>query len=204
MRFAAATTVTTIALFAALTPVAAGQTPTGGPAYGDQATTTTPAVPVAPATTGGVDPSAHPVPVVTTTPGPQATVGVDGRAVAPAGAPAVVSSIIAAGNLIARKPYLWGGGHRRWLAAGYDCSGSVSYALHGGGLLDAPLVSGDLAHWGARGPGSWVTIYANRGHVFMVVAGLRFDTSGQRQAGTRWQPIPRSIRGYSIRHPAGL
>ena len=92
----------------------------------------------------------------------------------------------------------------RWLARGYDCSGSVSFALHGAGLLDGPLVSGDFARWGAAGPGSWVTIYANGGHVFMIVAGLRFDTSGQRESGSRWQAAPRRVRGFKVRHPVGL
>ena len=125
-------------------------------------------------------------------------------AVAPPGAPAVVQQIIAAGNRIARTPYIWGGGHRRWEDRGYDCSGSVSYALHGAGLLDAPRVSGDLGRWGAAGPGAWVTIYGNAGHVYMIVAGLRFDTSGQRLAGTRWQAARRSSRGFRVRHPIGL
>ena len=115
-----------------------------------------------------------------------------------------MQAIIAAGNRIARTKYVWGGGHARWEDRGYDCSGSVSYALHGAGLLDSPLVTGDLAHWGAAGPGTWVTIYANAGHVYMTVAGLRFDTSGPAAAGTRWQTVLRSSRGFRVRHPVGL
>ena len=102
----------------------------------------------------------------------------------PPARPPSIQQIIAAGNRIAQKQYIWGGGHRRWEDRGYDCSGSVSYALHGAGLLDAPLVSGELGRWGDAGPGRWVTIYANAGHVYMIVAGLRFDTSGPAQAGT--------------------
>ena len=137
-------------------------------------------------------------------PGAKATVGSDGMAVAPADAPDQVKQIIAAGNEIAKTPYHYGGGHGKWEDSGYDCSGSVSYALHGAGLLDSALTSGDFASWGEKGPGQWVTIYANRGHVYMVVAGLRFDTSGRSTAGTRWQTAPRSSSGYTVVHPPGL
>jgi peptidoglycan hydrolase-like protein with peptidoglycan-binding domain len=141
-----------------------------------------------------------------TTPGAKATVGSDGLAIAPADAPDVVKQIIAAGNEIAKTPYHYGGGHGRWQDSGYDCSGSVSYALHGAGLLDRPLTSGDFASWdGAQsGPGQWVTIYGNSGHVYMIVAGLRFDTSGRSAAGTRWQTASRSSSGYTVVHPTGL
>ena len=128
----------------------------------------------------------------------------DGTATAPEGAPPEIAAIIAAGNRIATLPYRYGGGHGRWEDNGYDCSGSVSYALHGANLLDSPLASGDLARWGESGPGEWVTIYANGGHAFMVVAGLRFDTSGRSATGTRWQADMRSPSGYTIRHPPGL
>jgi peptidoglycan hydrolase-like protein with peptidoglycan-binding domain len=138
------------------------------------------------------------------TPGSKATVGSDGLAVAPADAPDQVKQIIAAGNEIAKTPYHYGGGHGKWQDSGYDCSGSVSYALHGAGLLDSALTSGDLAGWGEKGPGQWVTIYANSGHVYMVVAGLRFDTSGRSAAGTRWQTASRSAGGYTVVHPPGL
>jgi cell wall-associated NlpC family hydrolase len=136
--------------------------------------------------------------------GPVPEVRSDGTAVAPLEAPDVVATIIAAGNAIATTPYIWGGGHGAWRDKGYDCSGSVSFALAGAGLMSSPLTSGLFMHWGAKGPGRWVTIYANQGHVFMVVAGLRFDTSGA-QGGTRWQPATgRSYAGFVARHPPGL
>jgi cell wall-associated NlpC family hydrolase len=128
----------------------------------------------------------------------------DGTAIAPKDAPQIVRDIINAGNVIAKTPYLWGGGHGTWSSVGYDCSGSVSFALAGAGLLDTPLTSGALAQWGAAGPGRWITIYANGGHVWMVVAGLRFDTGGLRGSGTRWQPTSRSMAGFVARHPEGL
>jgi cell wall-associated NlpC family hydrolase len=152
------------------------------------ATSTAPASTTAPATT---------VP-------PAATVSTDGLAVAPAGAPAQVIALIAAGNAIASLPYKYGGGHTSFDDRAYDCSGSVSFALHGAGLLDATLDSTGLARWGQAGPGAWITIYANKTHTYLVVAGLRFDTSGQKQAGTRWQAAPRSGRGFKVRHPLGL
>jgi peptidoglycan hydrolase-like protein with peptidoglycan-binding domain len=136
--------------------------------------------------------------------GPQATVGSDGLAVAPAGAPPQVQAIIEAGNQIASKPYKYGGGHGKWNDTGYDCSGSVSYALHGAGLLEEALPSGSFTSWGDAGPGQWVTIYANGGHMYMVVAGLRFDTSGRSNHNTRWQTEQRSSDGYTVRHPPGL
>ncbi|MEY2536253.1 MAG: peptidoglycan DL-endopeptidase CwlO [bacterium] len=128
-----------------------------------------------------------------------------GNAQAPAGAPDVVARVIAGGNAIARFPYVWGGGHGSFVDSAYDCSGSVSYALAAAGLLDRPLVSGQLASWGAPGPGRWITIYANEGHVFMVVGGMRFDTSGRDgPLGSRWQKAPRSLAGFTVRHPPGL
>jgi peptidoglycan hydrolase-like protein with peptidoglycan-binding domain len=135
--------------------------------------------------------------------GPQATLNGDGTASAPQGAPAAVAQIIQAGNQIASAPYAYGGGHNDGFTdTGYDCSGSVSYALHGAGLLKAPLDSGEFMSWGAPGPGQWVTIYANEGHVYMVVAGLRFDTSGADPS--RWQSDARSSSGYTVVHPPGL
>ncbi len=128
----------------------------------------------------------------------------DGTAVAPKDAPQIVRDVINAANVIAKTPYLWGGGHGSWAASGYDCSGSVSFALAGAGLLDSPLTSGLLARWGSAGPGRWITIYANGGHVFMEVAGLRFDTGGIRGSGTRWQATGRSTAGFVARHPEGL
>jgi cell wall-associated NlpC family hydrolase len=128
----------------------------------------------------------------------------DGTAVAPKDAPQIVRDVMNAGNVIAKTPYLWGGGHGSWAATGYDCSGSVSFALAGAGLLDSPLTSGLLAQWGAAGAGRWITIYANGGHVFMEVAGLRFDTGGIRGSGTRWQASGRGTAGFVARHPEGL
>ena len=138
----------------------------------------------------------------TVSPPALATLLADGTASPPAGAPAEVGAVIAAGNRIASLPYRWGGGHARWEDTGYDCSGSVGYALHGGGLLDASATSGDLMSYGDGGPGTWITIYANVDHVYMVVAGLRFDTSGARPS--RWQAAPRSGAGFVVRHPAGF
>ena len=128
----------------------------------------------------------------------------NGVAVPPLEAPREVKEIIEAGNIIARSPYVWGGGHGKWLDKGYDCSGSVSFALAAAGLLNGPLASGPLMSWGEAGRGKWVTIYANQGHVFMEVAGIRFDTSGQRVTGSRWQNAMRSTSGFVARHPAGL
>jgi cell wall-associated NlpC family hydrolase len=128
----------------------------------------------------------------------------NGVALPPLEAPEAVKQIIEAGNGIARTPYLWGGGHGKWQDTGYDCSGSVSFALAAAGLLNSPLASGPLMSWGEAGKGKWVTIYANAGHVFLVVAGIRFDTSAQRVTGSRWINDPRSTAGFVARHPAGL
>jgi cell wall-associated NlpC family hydrolase len=117
---------------------------------------------------------------------------------------ATVRRVIRAGNRIARMPYKYGGGHGSFSDSGYDCSGSVSYALHGGGLLSSPLDSTQFESYGAPGPGRWITIYANPGHAYMVVRGRRFDTSGQYRTGSRWQPDDRSPAGYVARHPPGL
>lgn len=134
----------------------------------------------------------------------QADVLKNGIALPPIEAPQPVRQIIEAGNSIARAPYLWGGGHGKWLDKGYDCSGSVSYALASAGLLNAPLDSGRLMSWGEPGSGKWVTIYSNPGHVFLVVAGVRFDTSGTRATGSRWQKSMRAGGGFVARHPPGL
>jgi cell wall-associated NlpC family hydrolase len=128
----------------------------------------------------------------------------NGVALPPLEAPEEVKRIIEAGNIIARSPYVWGGGHGKWLDRGYDCSGSVSFALAAAGLLDGPLASGPLMSWGKPGPGRWVTIYSSPGHVFMIVAGVRFDTSNSRVTGSRWGNEMRSTSGFVARHPAGL
>jgi cell wall-associated NlpC family hydrolase len=120
------------------------------------------------------------------------------------GGAGAVRRVIAAGDRIAGLPYKYGGGHRSFSDTGYDCSGSVSYALHGAGLLDTPLDSGQFMSWGAPGKGRHITIYANPGHVYMVVDGRRFDTSGATAAGSRWQTTMRSSAGYTVRHPPGL
>jgi cell wall-associated NlpC family hydrolase len=122
----------------------------------------------------------------------------------PAGAPAAIGQIMAAGNAIATLPYIYGGGHASFHANGYDCSGSVSYALAAAGLVSSPMVSGDFENWGAPGPGRWVTIYANAGHVWMEVAGWRFDTVALAEIGTRWARGGGEYSGFVVRHPPGL
>jgi peptidoglycan hydrolase-like protein with peptidoglycan-binding domain len=138
------------------------------------------------------------------TPTEEAYLTPDGLAVAPASAPDEVKAIIEAGNAIATKPYKYGGGHGRWNDTGYDCSGSVSYVLHAAGLLDQALDSTDFMSWGEAGRGSWVTIRTNPSHAYMIVAGLRFDTSARKQTGNRWSEQMRSARGFRGRHPDGL
>ncbi len=128
----------------------------------------------------------------------------NGMVQAPAGAPAAVGQVIAAANAIATMPYIYGGGHASFHADGYDCSGSVSYALAAAGLVSAPLTSGAFESWGAPGPGRWITIYANAGHVWMEVAGWRFDTVAQAGSGTRWAQGGGEFAGFVVRHPAGL
>jgi hypothetical protein len=128
----------------------------------------------------------------------------NGVALPPLEAPPQVRAIFEAGNTIARSPYKWGGGHGKWQDNGYDCSGSVSYALAAAGLLDRPLASGPLMHWGKPGKGKWITIYSNPGHVFMVVAGVRFDTVARGQTGSRWINSMTDTSGYVARHPQGL
>jgi hypothetical protein len=177
-----------------------------------------PAVAMGDATTGGAGPSDPEF-----QPHGTATLLPDGTAVAPPDAPPVVQAIIAAGNKIATLPYIYGGGHNAHFSGrGYDCSGSVSYALHGAALLTSPLDSSSFMSWGDPGPGSWITIYSNPGHAYMVVAGLRFDTSMRtplaataRRARTtrrssrslltsRWSSTMRPGNGYTVRHPVGL
>ncbi|MDQ6746083.1 MAG: peptidoglycan-binding protein [Actinomycetota bacterium] len=148
--------------------------------------------------------SAQATPQIGTSPRGHAQV-VNGLAVAPADAPASVKAVIAAGNRIAFTPYIYGGGHGTWNDSGYDCSGSVSYALHGANLLNQTEDSTELESYGSPGVGRWITIWANSGHTYMYVAGVRFDTSAQSSTGgSRWTAQGRSNDGFVERHPAGL
>jgi cell wall-associated NlpC family hydrolase len=134
----------------------------------------------------------------------QIAVNTSGAAQPPAGAPDAVAKVMAAGNAIATLPYLYGGGHGSFQASAYDCSGSVSYALAAAGLVSSPLDSTAFESWGQAGPGRWITVYANAGHAFMVVAGWRFDTSALSGGGTRWTQQMRPTGGFVARHPPGL
>lgn len=128
-----------------------------------------------------------------------------GIALAPPSAPETVQGAINAANTIVGRPYVWGGGHGSFYDDSYDCSGAVSFALFGGGLIPRPLTSGDLMRWGAPGPGKWITVYANPGHTFVEIAGLRFDTVGAEQgSGPRWHLATVSTDGFVARHPPGL
>jgi cell wall-associated NlpC family hydrolase len=135
--------------------------------------------------------------------GQRAEVTPQGQAAVPFTAPTVVATVVQAANEIAKTPYRWGGGHGAWQDKGYDCSGSVSFALAAAGLLSGPLTSGQFMSWGAPGRGQWITLWANSGHIFMEVAGIRYDTSGLR-SGSRWQPTMRPTAGFTPRHPPGL
>jgi cell wall-associated NlpC family hydrolase len=137
----------------------------------------------------------------------QATLTPDGLAIAPIGAPAAVQAVIAAGNEIARLPYRYGGGHMTYEDTAYDCSGSISYVFAAAHLLDHTVVSGQLEQWGAPGPGKWITVFANAGHTFMYVAGLRFDTVALAETGSRWSDRPAdesNLKSFWVRHPPGL
>lgn len=148
---------------------------------------------------GGVDPNPTPA----TVPGAKARL-VDGEAIAPASAPPAVQAVITAANKIHTKPYEWGGGHHKWVDRGYDCSGAVSFALRGGKLLTSPLDSTSFERWGSPGGGSWITVYANSGHAYAVIAGLRFDTAGGAD-GPRWykSTAAAATGPFTVRHPAG-
>jgi peptidoglycan hydrolase CwlO-like protein len=154
----------------------------------------------APASADGDAAAPEPAEDVAAPSGSTATLNSDGTATAPADAPQAVKDAIAAANAITNAPYLYGGGHGSFESSGYDCSGSVSYALHGGGLLSAPLDSTGFMTWGDSGSGNWITVYSNPGHAYAVIAGLRFDTSG---APPRWQTEPRDPTGYVATHPPG-
>jgi len=148
---------------------------------------------------GGTPPASAPAPL---TPGQEAQFISESQASVPAAAPPAVQAAIEAANSIATTPYVWGGGHGSFESSGYDCSGAVSFALHGGGFLDSPLDSTGLTTWGEPGPGQWITVYGNSGHAWMIIAGLAFDTSGG--AGPRWHPTPvYTASGFILRHPPG-
>ncbi len=181
--------------------------------YGDDAPPpeTTPAPAPAPTTPVMPAPTVAPDPELVTTPTVSGTVArlrTDGTAAIPTGAPKSVRAIIAAANRIVGKPYKWGGGHAKLEDRGYDCSGTVSYALIKAGLLQSPLVSGSFARWGSKGTGRWVSVYANAGHVYLEVAGLRLDTSAvgdpRGGSGPRWRPLIGHRRGFRTRHVTGL
>jgi cell wall-associated NlpC family hydrolase len=183
----------------ATSPAATGDAPGQTTPYTDDDTldprpTPTPALPT--------------VPVTKTVPGTVARLRTDGKAAIPRGAPKRVQALIAAANKIVGKPYKWGGGHAKLADVGYDCSGAVSYALIGGGILAAPMVSGTLAKWQAIGPGKWLSIFANKGHVYLEVAGLRLDTSPvgdpDGRNGVRWRPVIGRRPGFHARHVVGL
>ena len=129
----------------------------------------------------------------------------DGLVVPPANAPQVIREVIAGADLIAFNPYVYGGGHASFISVGYDCSGSVSFALHAGGLLSSPLDSTEFETWGKPGPGRWITIWADGGHAYMEIAGMWFDTVAQAYTnGDRWSPVRvSSANGFVARHPAG-
>jgi hypothetical protein len=170
------------------------------------------------ATNGGADPNDPQF-----QPHGKAMLLTNGQAIAPDDAPPEVKAIIEAGNAIATLPYRYGGGHRLGFEdTAFDCSGSISYALHGGGLLTAPLDSSSFMKWGTAGEGDWITIYTNPGHAYMLVAGLRFDTSMRtplattsrhstrtrraraRTLSSRWSSTMRPADGYKVRHPVGF
>jgi cell wall-associated NlpC family hydrolase len=198
--------VLTIAVSLVAAPAAMADTPIGG----TDATSSTPAPAVtAPVATGGAA-YGQPNPATTVlTPEQTATILPTGYAAAPESAPQEVKDAIAAANEIIGKPYVYGGGHNaKFLSRGYDCSGTVSYALHGADLLRSPLDSGSFMKWGAKGPGTWFTIYTNPSHAFAIIAGLRLDTSAAGDPdggkGPRWRPVLRSTKGFTARHPVGF
>ncbi len=137
----------------------------------------------------------------------QATLTPDGLAIPPLDAPPAVQLVIEAGNEIAHLPYRWGGGHVTYEDTAYDCSGSISFVFEAAHLLNGPVVSGGLMNWGAPGPGRWITVFANAGHTFMYVAGLRFDTVALAESGDRWSTRSANesdLSSFAVRHPPGL
>ena len=168
--------------------------PTGGASY-------TPPPPPPP------DPSTVVLGPQPTVPGTQAVVLPDGTAAAPQDAPLQVQAAVWAANTIQKLPYRYGGGHASFVSRGYDCSGTVSFALKAAGLLKRPRDSSGLMRYGARGPGQWFTIYSNPGHAYVVIAGLRLDTSSAGAGGgkgPRWRAKGRPTAGYKVRHPRGF
>jgi hypothetical protein len=165
------------------------------------------AAPAGATTPGGVTSTAPETEEETAETGPPGkAMLVNGRAIPPANAPAAVKQVIAAANKIRTKPYIYGGGHGRWWDSGYDCSGAVSFALHGGKLLSTPMPSGSLESWGSPGKGRWITVYANAGHAYAVIAGLRWDTAGVTNGtGPRWHKSTRAAATgpFIARHPLG-
>jgi hypothetical protein len=139
------------------------------------------------------------------TPTAKAKLLTTGELIPPKSAPPRVVAVIEAANKIRTKPYIYGGGHGRWWDRGYDCSGAVSFALRGGEFIDSPLPSGPMAGWGLAGLGRWITVYSNAGHAYAVIAGVRWDTSGNTdgKTGPRWHTDLRSSSGFVARHPAG-
>ncbi len=152
-------------------------------------------------TTGGLTPTEEDP----CTPTAKARLLPTGELIPPKSAPLRVKQVIEAANRIRTKPYVFGGGHARWWDRGYDCSGSVSYALHGGKFLESPLPSSPMMKWGLPGEGRWITVYANGGHAYAVIAGVRWDTSGDEggETGPRWHTELRDNVGYTARHPLG-
>jgi cell wall-associated NlpC family hydrolase len=157
--------------------------------------------------TGATGPAPLTAAMTQTVPGLTAEILADGYAAAPAAAPAAVQQAIWAGNQLIGLPYVYGGGHQSFVADGYDCSGAVSYALHGGGLLSTPLDSTALMSWGIAGNGAWITVYADTAHAFLEIAGIRLDTSAAGDpgglSGPRWRPLLVSTSGYVARYPEG-
>jgi len=215
-------------LLFALAPVApaVAAPANGGAEYGAKPAPEQESAPApAPGQTGGANPSpptqpgtgplpGSPNPVV---PGTRAKLLADGTAAAPAAAPAPVQKAIWAANALQSKPYRYGGGHGSFEDSGYDCSGTISFALNAAGVLPSPLDSSSFMRWGEAGRGAWMTVYSNPGHAYVVIAGLRLDTSAafvrarssrrHRKAaekGPRWRPCRRPSRGFTVRHPAGL
>jgi cell wall-associated NlpC family hydrolase len=216
------------ALAAASPALAKSPVSNGGAAYTDAApapVAAPPAAPIpatpapagAPATPGAVAPgitggqaygTIGPVIPQVIVAGAVAKILPSGYAAAPADAPAAVQQAIFAANQIVGLPYVYGGGHQAFIASGYDCSGTVSFALHGGSLLTAPMDSSQFMRWGVPGHGQWITIFSSPSHVYMTIAGIRLDTSTagdpSRLPGPRWRPVRSSNRGFKVRTIAGL